>query len=79
MEDTTSWVINWVDMCRDLGWAATLHSVEVEHRGFMDSSAIQLLRVVGLMGVYLQRAIKGVAEEAEKASYWLWLRRRDST
>lgn len=57
---------DWAAKCRDLGWAATLHPVEVGHRGFMGSSATQPLRAVGLAGANLQKAIKEVAEEAEK-------------
>lgn len=32
----------------------------------------------GLMGSSLQKAVKELGEEAEKASYWLWLRRKES-
>ncbi len=63
--------------CRDGGWTTTIHPVEVGCRGFVGKSAIQLLRAAGTTGISLRRAIKELAEEAEKASYWLWLRRRD--
>lgn len=63
--------------CREAGWAASIHPVEVGCRGFVGRSAIQLLRAVGTTGASLQRATKELAEEAEKASYWLWLRRKD--
>ncbi len=63
--------------CREGGWTTTIHPVEVGCRGFVGKSAIQLLRAAGTTRISLRRAIKELAEEAEKASYWLWLRRRD--
>ncbi len=63
--------------CREGGWTTTIHPVKVGCRGFVGKSAIQLLRAAGTTGISLRRAIKELAEEAEKASYWLWLRRRD--
>ncbi len=63
--------------CRDGGWTATIHPVEVGCRGFVGKSAFQLLRAAGTAGISLRRATKELVKEAEKASYWLWLRRRD--
>ena len=65
--------------CRRGGWSATVHPVEVGCRGFVGSSAIRLLRAVGMTGHSLKRAIKELGEEAEKASFWMWLRRKDSS
>ncbi len=50
--------------CREAGWTATTHPVEVGCRGLVGKSAIQLLRSVGMTGARLQRAIKKLAEEA---------------
>ncbi|XP_016133791.1 nucleolar protein 10-like [Sinocyclocheilus grahami] len=52
--------------CRDGGWTATILPVEVGCRGFVGKSAIQLLRAAGTTEVSLRRAIKELAEEAEK-------------
>lgn len=38
----------------------------------------ELLRDVGVAGANLRRAVKELGEEADRSSYWLWLRRRDS-
>ena len=48
-------------------------------QGLCGGSAIRLLRAAGMTGCSLKKAIKELAEEAEKASFWMWLRRRDST
>lgn len=37
----------------------------------------KVLHAVGTTGVKLQKAIKELAEEAEKADNWLWFQRRD--
>lgn len=58
--------------CKDLFWTTTIHPVEVGCRSFMGSAAVQLIGAAGSMGANLQRAIKKLAEEAEKAQYWCW-------
>ena len=63
--------------CRESGWTAKTYPVEVGARGFVGSSTSRLLRDVGLRGAKLSKATKELSEEAEKASHWLWLRRRD--
>ncbi|XP_061749210.1 uncharacterized protein LOC133547614 isoform X2 [Nerophis ophidion] len=63
--------------CREAGWSTTIYPVEVGCRGFVGTSTIRLLRDVGLTGAKLRRETKALAEEAEKGSFWLWLRRRD--
>ena len=63
--------------CSETGWTASIHPVEVGCRGFVGRSALQLLRATGSSGARLQRAVKELAEEAEKASFWLWVRRKD--
>ena len=35
------------------------------------------MRDAGVTGGDLRKAIKELAEEAEKGSFWLWLRRKD--
>uniref|UniRef100_A0A3B1JJ67 Reverse transcriptase domain-containing protein n=1 Tax=Astyanax mexicanus TaxID=7994 RepID=A0A3B1JJ67_ASTMX len=64
--------------CREGGWTTSIHPVEVGCRGFVGKSTMQLLRDTGMTGTRLKKAVKELAEEAEKASYWLWLRRKDS-
>ncbi len=56
-----------VAKCKDGGWTATIHPVEVGCRGFVGKSAIQLLRAARTTGISLRRAIKELSKEAEKA------------
>ena len=63
--------------CREAGWSTTIYPVEVGCRGFVGTSTTRLLRDVGTTGAKLRRVTKALAEEAEKGSFWLWLRRRD--
>ncbi|KAJ8350643.1 hypothetical protein SKAU_G00257730 [Synaphobranchus kaupii] len=65
--------------CREAGWKATICPVEVGCRGFVGSSASRLLRDLGCTGAGHRRASKELAEEAEKGSFWLWLRRKDTS
>lgn len=61
---------------REGGWTATIHPVEVGFRGFVGKSTILLLCAAGIMGTSL-KSIKELAEDSEKTSYWLWLRRSE--
>ncbi len=45
----------------------------------MGLSTTRLMREVGVTGGILKKAIKELAEEAEKGSFWLWLRRKDKS
>ena len=63
--------------CRESGWSTRLFPVEVGTRGFVGSSMTRLLKELGLRGKELHKATRELSEEAEKASFWLWLRRRD--
>ncbi|KAJ8393343.1 hypothetical protein AAFF_G00062440 [Aldrovandia affinis] len=65
--------------CRESGWSVRMYPVEVGARGFVGSSTSRLLRDLELRGARLSKSTKELSEEAEKASHWLWLRRRDKT
>lgn len=45
----------------------------------MGLSTTHLLKDTGVTGGNLKRAIKELSEEAEKGSFWLWLRRKDKS
>jgi hypothetical protein len=62
---------------REAGWKATIYPVEVGCQGFQGLSTIRLLRDAGVTGGRLKRATQDLAEEAEKGSFWLWLRTKD--
>lgn len=62
---------------REAGWRTTIYPVEVGCRGFVGLSTTHLLRDTGVTGGKLKKATKELAEEAEKGSFWLWLRRKD--
>ncbi|KAG1971952.1 hypothetical protein F2P79_000201 [Pimephales promelas] len=63
-----------VEACKEPGWKATTCPVEVGCRGFVGSSTVRLLREMGRTGARCRKAIKELAEEAERGSFWLWLR-----
>lgn len=59
--------------CRESGWRARLFPVEMGTGGFAQTA--RLLEELGLKGKKLHCATRGLSEEEEKASFWLWLRR----
>ena len=63
--------------CREAGWRTTIYPVEVGCRGFVGQSTTRLLRDTGVTGGKLKKTTKELVEEAEKGSFWLWLRRKD--
>ncbi|XP_051969484.1 LOW QUALITY PROTEIN: uncharacterized protein LOC127634119 [Xyrauchen texanus] len=66
-----------VSECRQAGWRARCLPIEVGCRGFIARSLSRALSLLGIDGVRRRRAIRNTTEAAEKASRWLWLKRRD--
>jgi len=54
--------------CKDAGWKATVHPVEIGCRGFVGKAAVQLLHGVGVTGSRLRKATGVLGEEAERAT-----------
>lgn len=63
--------------CRDAGWKTIIYPVEVGCRGFVGTSAVHLLRELGVSGACSRKALKDLSEEAEKSSFSLWIKRKD--
>ncbi|KAJ8402646.1 hypothetical protein AAFF_G00367290 [Aldrovandia affinis] len=63
--------------CMEAGWRFVIYPVEVGCRGFVSTSMTRLLRDMGMADAKLRKATKELSEEAEKGSFWLWLRRKD--
>ncbi|KAK0136753.1 Retrovirus-related Pol polyprotein from type-2 retrotransposable element R2DM [Merluccius polli] len=61
------------------GWKATVRPVEVGCRGFVGRSVPGLLKDMGIRGQAQQQTIKALSSAAERASQWLWIRRRDNS
>ena len=60
------------------GWNVKVCPVEVGCRGFVASSTTRLLKEVGIRGQAQRKAVKELANAAERSSHWLWLKRRDA-
>ncbi|GAA6076942.1 uncharacterized protein LOC118335673, partial [Tachysurus ichikawai] len=52
--------------CTQAGWRAYTFPVEVGCRGFNGTSTQRFLKTLGVRGAKLQKALKDLAEEAEK-------------
>ena len=61
------------------GFKTHLLAVEVGARGFAGSSIYSLFKKLGLSNRRCAWYIKQVTEAAERASYWIWLKRNDKT
>ncbi|KAI8482277.1 hypothetical protein Bbelb_399680 [Branchiostoma belcheri] len=66
-----------VQSCKDKGWRAMCFPVEVGTRGFICQSTWRMLGAVGVKGRRRREVTKRVAEEAERASRWLWVKSTD--
>ena len=62
---------------RRSGFQATVLAIEIGARGFVGTSAYDLMRQLSVSGRKRTRALKTMAEAAEKSSSWLWSRRND--
>ena len=63
--------------CQEKGWRATTYPVEVGCRGYVGHSTNRFLRDIGFTTAKAKKVLKDLSEEAEKGSFWLWLRRKD--
>ena len=59
------------------GYSAKVQAVEVGARGLVGTSLYDLFKKVGIHGSRRTRALKEIAETAEKASSWLWSKRNE--
>ena len=50
-----------------------------EEGTYLGTSAYHLLRAMGMLEAQLKKALKELAEEEKKGSFWFWLRGRDTT
>ena len=66
-----------VSDCQQAGWRARCLPVEVGCRGFAAHSLTRAFRSLGIEGERRRRAIRGTTDAAERASRWLWLKRRE--
>lgn len=61
--------------CSQAGWRAVTHPVEVGCRGYTGTSTQWLLRLLGINGSKLRKALKDLIEETEQGRFLLWIRR----
>ena len=70
------------ELCTKLhqeGFKTHQFAVEVGARGFCGATAYNLLKQLGLSNQRCSQHIRLMAEAAEKASYWIWLKRMDKS
>lgn len=65
--------------CKDGEWSMGLYPVEVGARGFVGNATTRPLKDLELQGARLHKAGREISKEAEKSSFWLWLKRRTKT
>lgn len=65
--------------CKDGEWSMGLYPVEVGARGFVVNATTRPLKHLEPQGARLHKAGREISKEAEKSSFWLWLKRRNKT
>ena len=65
--------------CRAEGWQVDCLPIEVGARGFVGKRVPALLTKIGLNSKERGRVMKDIQEAAEKSSFWIWLKRNDTT
>ena len=61
------------------GWSTPLRPIEIGVRGFVARSAISSLTELGICGRSLRQAVSNMSLAAERASEWLWVRRKHTS
>ncbi|XP_019640529.1 PREDICTED: uncharacterized protein LOC109482283 [Branchiostoma belcheri] len=62
--------------CRQNGWRIHLYPVEVGVRGFAGTSLMRLCRDFQIRGKAQSQFVRAVAEEVEKSSFSIWIKRK---
>ena len=66
--------------CQEQGWQIEYFHLAVGARGYVDRKLINFLRHrFCCTNTELRKLTSEVQEAAEKASYWIWLKREDMT
>ena len=65
------------NICRDRGWKTWIFPVEVGCRGFPSQSVWKMMGAAGIKGRTRKSAVHVLGKAAERASSWLWLRRKE--
>ena len=63
---------------RESGFQAKVLAVEIGARGFVGTSAYDLMKQLSVSGKKRTSALKAMAEAAEKSSSWIWSRRNEN-
>ena len=62
----------------EAGFRARVLAIEIGARGFVGASAYTLMKELSISGKKRTRALKSMAEAAEKSSSWIWSRRNEN-
>ena len=65
--------------CEDEGWVTECLPIEVGARGYIGRRLPSLLNELGFNSREKNKIIKEIQSTAEKASFWIWLKREDTT
>ena len=65
--------------CEEEGWQADCFPIEVGARGYIGKRVPMLLSKLGFSGKEKGKVIRDIQEAAEKSSFWIWLKRNDTT
>ena len=65
------------DACKAAGWTVVLFAVEVGARGFASSSLKECYHRFGIVGRQARVALDQAATNAVRASFWIWLKRKE--
>ena len=63
---------------REQGFQTRVLPIEVGERGFVDTSAYDLMKQLSISGKKRTRTLKALAEAAEKSLSWIWSRRNEN-
>ena len=62
-----------VQECKERGWRASCHPIEIGARGFAGVSLSQALNKIGVGGTKKRKATQVILESAERATRWIWI------
>lgn len=74
-----SWYTDLAMEFQEKGWKATTYPMKIGCCDFVAQSTSRFLKDTGFSSGEVRTALKDIAKEVEKGSFWLWLRRNDKS
>ena len=65
-----------INTCKEQGWKTWFFPIEIGSRGYIAKSTVYAIKQLGITSKQERAILQDASDQAEKASTWLWLKRK---